>query len=188
MEVLGHSQRLESYLQLRMELAEIARCETGLTRAAIQPPRSVTWREVADISRNDLIRFESHGVSQAAMSTFTEEELIFEMKHSRDLVTEHPGRPCRHLAYPFGSRQSIGARAAARAERFYDSAVTMNLGHVDHANPWLLPRIPLYPKNSILFARFKILLKCAAVRSAKSDRPPARTCQLYKTVASEKYH
>jgi len=32
------------------------------------------------------------------------------------------------------------------------------LGHVDHANPWLLPRIPLYPKNSILFARLKILL------------------------------
>ncbi len=173
MELLWHSQRLESYLPLTMELAEIAMCETGLTRAAIQPPRPVTWREVADISRNDLIRFESHGVSHAAMSTFTEEELIFEMKHSRDLVTEHTGRPCRHLAYPFGSRQSIGARAAARAERFYDSAVTMNLGHVDHANPWLLPRIPLYPQNSILFARLKILLKCGAVSSVKSDRAAA---------------
>ncbi len=95
------------------------------------------------------------------------------MKHSRDLVTEHTGRPCRHLAYPFGNWQSIGARAAATAERFYDSAVTMNLGHVDYANPWLLPRIPLYPKNSILFARLKILLKCGAVSSVKSDRAAA---------------
>jgi len=49
----------------------------------------------------------------------------------------------------------------------------MNLGHVDHANPWLLPRIPLYPKNSILFARLKILLKCGAVSSVKSDRAAA---------------
>jgi hypothetical protein len=50
----------------------------------------------------------------------------------------------------------------------------MNLGHVDFANPWLLPRIPLYyPKNSILFARLKILLKCGAVSSVKSHRAAA---------------
>jgi peptidoglycan/xylan/chitin deacetylase (PgdA/CDA1 family) len=173
MELLWHSQRLESYLPLTMELIEIATRESGLTRAAIQPPLPITWREVAEISKNDLIRFESHGVSHAAMSSLTEEELVFEMKHSRDLVTEHTGRPCRHLAYPFGNWQSIGVLAADAAERFYDSAVTMSLGHVDHANPWLLPRIPLYPKNSILFARLKILLKCGAASSVKSDRAAA---------------
>jgi hypothetical protein len=173
MEVLWYSQRLESYLPLTMELAEIVIRESGLSRAAIQPPRPITWREVADTSQNDLIRFESHGVSHAAMSSLTEEELVFEMKRSRDLVTQHTDRPCRHLAYPFGSWQSIGARTAATAERFYDSAVTMKLGHVDFANPWLLPRIPLYPKNSILFAQLKILLKCGAVSSVKSDRAAA---------------
>jgi peptidoglycan/xylan/chitin deacetylase (PgdA/CDA1 family) len=173
MELLWHSQRLESYLPLTMELAEIVIRENGLTRAAFQPSRPITWREVADTSQNDLIRFESHGVSHAAMSSLTEDELVFEMKHSRDLVTEHTGRPCRHLAYPFGNWQSIGARTAATAERFYDSAVTMKLGHVDFANPWLLPRIPLYPTNSILFARLKILLKCGAVSSLKSDRAAA---------------
>ena len=175
MELLWHSQRLESYLPLTMELAEIAIRETGLTRAAIQPPSPITWQEVADISKKDLIRFESHGVSHAAMSSLTEKELVFEMRHSRDLVTEHTGRPCRHLAYPFGNWQSIGARTAATAQRFYDSAVTMKLGHVDFANPWLLPRIPLYPENSIPFARLKILLKCGAVSSVKSDRAAART-------------
>jgi len=173
MEVLWYSQRLESYLPLTMELVEIVIRESGLTRAAIQPPRPITWREVADTSQNDLIRFESHGVSHAAMSSLTQDELAFEMKHSRDLVTEHTGRPCRHLAYPFGNWQSIGARTAATAERFYDSAVTMKLGHVDCANPWLLPRIPLYLRNSILFARLKILLKCSAVNSVKSDRAAA---------------
>ena len=55
----------------------------------------------------------------------------------------------------------------ATAARFYDSAVTMTLGHVDSAHPWLLPRIPFYPENSTLFARLKILLKCGSLRAPK---------------------
>ena len=159
MELQWHSQRLESYLPLTMELVEIVLNEGGLTKSDIRPAPPITWPEVTGLSRNDLIRFESHGVSHVAMSSLTGEEVALEMKRSRDTVTEHTGRECRHLAYPFGNWQSIGARAVATAARFYDSAVTMSLGHVDFAHPWLLPRIPLYPENSTLFARLKILLK-----------------------------
>src|SRR5260370_19789042 len=104
------------------------------------------------------------------MSSLTEEELVFEMKHSRDVVAEHTGRPCRHLAYPFGSPQSIGTRAVAAAKEFYDSATTMSLGGVDYANPWLLPRIPLYPENSTLLALLKVLLKCSGIKPTKWAR------------------
>jgi peptidoglycan/xylan/chitin deacetylase (PgdA/CDA1 family) len=159
MELQWHSQRLESYLPLTMELLEIVLREGGLTKSAIRPAPPITWAEVTELSKNDLIRFESHGVSHVAMSSLTGEEVAFEMKRSRDTVTEHAGRECRHLAYPFGNWRSIGARAVATAARFYDSAVTMSLGHVDFAHPWLLPRIPLYPENSTLLARLKILLK-----------------------------
>jgi peptidoglycan/xylan/chitin deacetylase (PgdA/CDA1 family) len=171
MELLWHSRRMESYLPTTMELVEIALREGGMTRAEVQPAPPITWREVEALSKHDLIRFESHGVSHAAMSTLTDDELEFEMKNSRDLVSEHTGRPCRHLAYPFGSWASIGPRAAAAAERWYDSAATMSLGPVDSANPWLLPRIPLYPENSILLARLKILLKCSSLRRLKPARP-----------------
>jgi peptidoglycan/xylan/chitin deacetylase (PgdA/CDA1 family) len=170
MELWWHSQRLESYLPMTMELVEIVLRDRGLTRTEVQPAPPISWTEVAELSKNDLIRFESHGVSHAAMSSLTEDELVFEMKHSRDLVTEHTGRRCRHLAYPFGSWQSIGVRAAAAAERLYDSAATMSLGSVDFANPWLLPRIPLYPKNSTRFARLKILLKCSTLSPLKPER------------------
>jgi len=161
MEVMWHSQRLESYLPLTMELAEIAMRESGLTIESIRPPQPITWPEVAQFSRDGLISFESHGVSHAAMSTLTDEELIFEMKHSRDRVSEHTGRPCRHLAYPFGSDRSIGSRAAVVAQEYYDSATTMTLGSVDSANPWRMPRIPLYPENSSWLANMKIVLKCS---------------------------
>jgi peptidoglycan/xylan/chitin deacetylase (PgdA/CDA1 family) len=167
MELLWHSQRMESYMPVLTELAEIVIRQTGMTREALQPAVPITWPEVEQISKNDLIRFESHGVSHAAMSSLTEEELIFEMKHSRDTVTERTGRLCRHLAYPFGSPESIGTRAPTVAERYYDSATTMSLGHIELANPWLLPRIPLYPENSALIARLKILMKCTAISPLK---------------------
>jgi peptidoglycan/xylan/chitin deacetylase (PgdA/CDA1 family) len=160
-ERLWHTGRIESYLPMTLELADLVARERGVTRADLQPAAPIAWPEVEELAKNDLIRFESHGVSHAAMSSLTDEELAFEMKYSRDVVSEHCRRQCRHLAYPFGSLSSIGPRAAAAAERFYDSAATMVLGHVDDANPWLLPRIPLYPENSTFRARAKILLKCS---------------------------
>jgi len=158
-----HTQRLESYLPVLMELVDHVLHERGLTKETIRPAAPISWSEVADLSKDDLIRFESHGVTHAAMSSLTDEELALEMRLSRDLITEHTGRLCRHFAYPFGSEQSIGARSAQMAKRFYDSAVTMSLGHVDFANPWMLPRIPLYPETSQRLARLKVFLTCNAL-------------------------
>ena len=181
-----HSQRMETYLLLTRELTDLVVRERGISKDSIQPQRSITWPEVAELSRNDLISFESHGVSHAAMSTLTPDELRFEMQESRDEISEHTGRPCRHLAYPFGSDQSIGARAATVAQSFYDSASTMSLGSVDAANPWLLPRIPLYPENPIWYAKLKILLTCNRlnVRSVSE----ARTSPLETGAATSAGH
>jgi hypothetical protein len=44
-------------------------------REAVQPAR--IREEVAELGKSDLICFESHGVSHAAMSTLTDEELVF---------------------------------------------------------------------------------------------------------------
>jgi len=173
MEHAWHSQRLESYLPTTMELAEIVACEDGTADAVMRPAAPITWAEVESLSKNPLLQFESHSVSHAAMSSLREDELVFEMRHSRDVVTEHTGRPCRHLAYPFGSPTSIGDRAPAVARRFYDSATTMVLGPVDSADPWMFPRIPLYPENSALLARLKILLKCTRIGRIAPHRATA---------------
>jgi peptidoglycan/xylan/chitin deacetylase (PgdA/CDA1 family) len=156
MERLWHTARLETYYPVTMELAELISRSWG--REAVSTPAPITWAEVEQLSKHDLIRFESHSVSHVAMSSLGDNELEFEMRHSRDTVAAHTGRPCRHLAYPFGSPASIGIHAARIAERFYDSATTMSLGHIDNADPLLLPRIPFYPENSKAVARFKILL------------------------------
>jgi hypothetical protein len=153
-----------------MELVEVI-AASGVDRAKLQPEPPIPWTEVAELARNDLLRFESHGVTHAAVSSLSDGEIDFEMRHSRDTVSEHTGRPCRHFAYPFGSRTSIGPRAGAIAARYYDSAVTMCLGRIDRADPWLLPRIPLYPRNSALFARLKTFSRYTP---GALNRPPLR--------------
>ena len=165
-----HTQPTDTYVPMMMELVDYVATESGRTKEQLQPAAPISWKEVAELSKSDLIRFESHGVTHTAMSSLTEEELAFELRQSQNLISEHTGRACRHLAYPFGSERSIGGEAARLAERYYDSAVTMSLGHVDSANPWLLPRIPLYPENSRSLARLKVFLKCSALRRPKFDR------------------
>lgn len=166
MRTLMHTRPRRDYDPATKELAERLVREGGVEPAALGTPEPISWAEASQLARSNLIRFESHGVSHTAVSALSEEEIAFEMERSRDLISAHTGRECRHFAYPFGSGRSIGALAPTVARRFYDSAATMNLGSVESANPWLLPRIPLYEKNSRAFARVKILLKCTGVRAA----------------------
>ena len=157
-EILMRTERPDSYLPLIIDLTGIVCRERGLTRKQLEPPAAITAPEIRELGRSGLIRFESHGVSHAALSAMTPEEIAAEMKNSRDRVAELSGQPCRHFCYPYGSPMSIGTAASAIARRFYDSAVTMSLGSVDRADPWLLPRIPLYAENSSVRARLKIAL------------------------------
>jgi peptidoglycan/xylan/chitin deacetylase (PgdA/CDA1 family) len=108
MEQRWHTQRLESYLPVTMELADMVMREQNMTRESFRPDAPITWPEVEELSKNDLIRFESHGVSHAAMSSLTDEELALEMKHSRDAVSEHTGWECRHLAILLEARKASG--------------------------------------------------------------------------------
>lgn len=159
----------EEYSPILHHLSACAVNECGIPPAALDTPPPITWSEVSALSRHDLLRFESHGVSHSAMSCMSEVQLEFELRHSRDIISQHTGRDCRHLAYPFGGPESIGRLAPIVARRFYHSATTMALGHVEGAHPWLLPRIPLYPENPLWFARLKVVLK--GNRLARSTRP-----------------
>jgi peptidoglycan/xylan/chitin deacetylase (PgdA/CDA1 family) len=161
MALLWHTRPREAYASTIAEIVEALIRDYEIPRAALLPPAPLTWSEVTAFSRNELIRFESHGVSHTAMSALSEPDLESELRESKKVISEHSGRECRHLAYPFGSSASIGSVSPTIAARYYESAVTMTLGSVDHANPWLTPRIPLYPENTDKWANLKVLLKCS---------------------------
>jgi peptidoglycan/xylan/chitin deacetylase (PgdA/CDA1 family) len=173
MERLWHSAGPGAYRPLTMELVDALCKELGVSADYLRPPKTVAWSTVEALSRNDLFRFESHGVSHVALSAMNEQEIERELRSSRDIVSQHTGRLCRHFAYPFGSVQSIGPVAPMVAQRYYDSAVTMCMGSVDEADLWMLPRIPLYPTNSVTAARLKVLLHCSAFTSPRSAHEAA---------------
>ena len=173
MQTLWWTRPPREYLPLTMDLVQ-GLLESGVERTALEPPKPITWSEVAALGKSDLIRFESHAVTHTAMSALTKEQVSFELEHSREVITQHTGRECRHLAYPFGSDESIGVVAPSIARRYYDSATTMTLGRADGADPWRLPRIPLYEGTSTPKARLKLLLHCFAFHSGEAH-PRAMT-------------
>lgn len=172
---LWHTCPPATYAPFIAELAQCVAQAAGLPLQALSPPPPISWPEVEALSHHDLVRFESHGATHTAMSALSEPELVYEMRLSRDLVSLHTGRPCRHLAYPFGSPQSIGPLAPALAAHFYHSASTMTLGSIDHADPFLLPRIPIYAENSIAKARAKLLVRGRRARFLPPVPQPFRS-------------
>ncbi len=123
----------------------------------LQLPAAVTWDEVAQLARDEVIRFESHGVSHVAVAALSSAELERELRESRAAIAAHTGRACDHFCYPFGGTESIGTVAPNVVARIYKSAVTMVRGRLRGRPPELLPRIPLYPHDDGPLARLKVL-------------------------------
>ena len=54
--------------------------------------------------------------------------------------------------------RNILGRGITNSRSNYDTAATMSMGPVDGADPFLLPRIPVYQQNSLAKARAKLLV------------------------------
>jgi peptidoglycan/xylan/chitin deacetylase (PgdA/CDA1 family) len=123
----------------------------------LTPPAAITWDEVTTFARNPLLSFESHGVSHTAVAALSGDALVHELVSSRERITAHTGRPCRHFCYPYGSPASIGAKAPAEVARQYRSATTMSRGRLGRHDVALLPRVPVYPHDDAALVRLKVL-------------------------------
>jgi peptidoglycan/xylan/chitin deacetylase (PgdA/CDA1 family) len=148
----------EDYVRCIQALVDDAVAKGWINRDEIAPPAAISWAEVADLSRHAEVGFESHGISHSAASALSPEQLDAELRLSRDRISLHTNRRCRHFCYPFGSFESIGRDSPRAVARYYDSAVTMARGRLRHRhNLFLLPRIPLYDRDTAALARLKVV-------------------------------
>jgi peptidoglycan/xylan/chitin deacetylase (PgdA/CDA1 family) len=150
-EPLGHYQN--EVFEIRDRLVEMG--VSGV--AELNPQTPISWSDVSAYSKNDLLDFESHGVTHEALSVMNATELEAELGSSQRRIEEATGKLCRHFCYPFGGNLSIGSAAPKLVSKYYDSAVTMNRGRVKGNDLMLLPRIPIYTKDSASLARLKVL-------------------------------
>ncbi len=144
-------------LPLTHELAAFLVEHGHATKDELRPPAPISWDELTALSKNPLIRFESHGVSHRAMTALGADELEREVVLSQRAIEDRTNRRCRHFCYPYGSIESIGPRAPTIVRKHYDSAVTMVRGRVGHQKPELLPRVPLYGRDTGNVARLKAI-------------------------------
>lgn len=147
------------YVPIIMELVSFILDEGLADRRQLEPPPPVSWAEVSQLSRDPLVRFESHGVSHSAVVALEDHELEHELKESQKRISEHTNRKCEHFCYPFGGAESIGTRAPRIAAKYYKSAVTGTRRRLRAHDPLLVPRIALYPKDGSAVARLKVLTR-----------------------------
>ena len=145
------------YLGLIEELVSHAIARGWLSRERDAPPAPVAWKDVTALAAHPAIRFGSHGVTHIAAAALHPDQLERELRESQERISAHTGAPCRHFAYPFGGPESIGAVAPGLVAKYYDSAVTMSRGRLRNHSPFLLPRIPLYSRDSAPMAHLKLL-------------------------------
>jgi peptidoglycan/xylan/chitin deacetylase (PgdA/CDA1 family) len=94
----------------------------------------------------------SHTVSHAHLAGLSVAELDHELRDARSRIEDELGRPCRFLAYPYGEHD--GRVQAAAAAAGYDAAFALGPGS-SHTNRFALPRVDLYPRDTMLRATLK---------------------------------
>jgi len=152
-----YTQPRDSYAPLIEELVHWVLEQRLATNEQLLPPEPILWSEVATLSRQETIRFESHGVTHTAVVALSPRALEAELRTSQQRISEHTNRDCRHFCYPFGARESIGSLAPALVAQVFDTATTMLRGRLrGHARSHL-PRIPMYDGDGPAAARLKIL-------------------------------
>ena len=112
---------------------------------------TMTWDELRGIAA-DGVEIGSHTVSHPHLTRLSDGELDSELGDSRARLEEELGRRCRFFAYPYGEHDERVQAATRRAG--YEAAFALAAG-ADRDNPYALPRVDLYRRDSLLRATLK---------------------------------
>jgi peptidoglycan/xylan/chitin deacetylase (PgdA/CDA1 family) len=121
--------------------------------AAALPERlaTMTWDDLRALVERGF-DVGSHTVSHPHLPQLSDAELDRELGDSRARMEDELRRPCRLLAYPYGEHDARVQAAARRAG--YEAAFALWAG-ASSANPYALPRIDFYRRDSLLRATLK---------------------------------
>lgn len=103
----------------------------GVDLKKISQGVSLSWADLTRIARDDRATIASATVHYNAVARANDAEALREMTMGKSVLETALGIESRHFAFPFGDRQSFGARDVALARRAgYASAVSTRSGVV----------------------------------------------------------
>jgi len=131
----------------------------GIDMASIVRKEALDIEELKLLSRHELVTIGGHAETHLALSSLEEEDAFGELVRNKLMLESAIQREVKHFAYPFGERNTAGAREVKIAESAgFVTAVTTRIGNLfrEHAvSPFLLPRLTVlnHDRNAQLSAK-----------------------------------
>ncbi len=102
----------------------------------------LTWDQMQEMEQ-DGITIESHTLHHKALEGLTDDQIIAELRNSKEHLEGRLGHPVEYLAYPTGTYNLHIANLAK--EVGYRAAFTVKYGNVDQgSNVYALERVPIF--------------------------------------------
>ncbi len=135
---------------MRAEFIRDACCQYGNASKTYAESLFLNETELQELSENDNVHLGVHGVSHCAFASLTAEELEQELQESTEYLASVANIKPRHLAYPYGSPDTVTEREFRIAQQRFTTAVTTQHGClVKSEQSYLsLPRIPVFPTDT----------------------------------------
>ncbi len=114
----------------------------------------LTWQEIKTMS-NCGIEFGAHTASHADLETLEYEEVLREIKESKEAIHEHLGMPVKIFAYPYGKFNESVKKAVNEAG--FEAACSTMPGFADRKSDlFAIKRIEVYGWDSLFYFGIKI--------------------------------
>jgi peptidoglycan/xylan/chitin deacetylase (PgdA/CDA1 family) len=110
-----------------------------------------SWEELLELDRNH-VSVQSHGVTHSHFSELSEEEQIFEIVQSKELIESQIGKEVAIFSFPYGDNGgNVEKIKTLLGNAGYKAAVLYGGGPVDPASlsPFQLTRIAVGPDTSL---------------------------------------
>lgn len=108
---------------------------------------SMSWKEITELSRDELVTIGGHTVNHLAFNQLSEDEIINEIVEANRIIESKINKKIEHFAYPFGSRSEVMKREFNIIKKLNFKTTTTTregnifLEHINHLE--CLPRTTL---------------------------------------------
>lgn len=81
------------------------------------PTNTLTWEQIKILSEDELCTIGSHTMSHCRLAMSDIDFLTYELKNSKDILSQKIGKPVEHLSYPYGWITDVSDEAAEIAQK-----------------------------------------------------------------------
>ena len=131
----------------------------GIDMSSIARKEALDLEELKRMSKHELVTIGGHGETHLPLNSLEEADVFSEMVRNKKMLESAIQREVKHFAYPFGEKNTAGAREARIAQSAeFVTAVTTRMGNLfkEHAElPFLMPRLTVlnHDRNEQLAAK-----------------------------------